>query len=410
MVSSRKSLCVLDVPSIPSPIKPVGSDSFVDDLEPMTILDDEDNNPLEYKPPNCNSANHELNVSFIESSGSQGSSLLSSCDLGRPMLPGRETESFITTDTSTEAEEQLVEEVCNVVTKSIPSNRLFVNLEEKSRFHNNTGNFNNHSYLATQKVHCNDNSTVVIDAINNDIRVISSLLYEGGFRKWSLDEFDLSNMDVSSEIWKRKMIQCRTDIIKEFEKDQMETIYLVQFRQFIQRHSHLENARKAMSELEKFDELHCLVNRARNMWMQQLLFNIAKISKIEFERFAEKTLKFDFNGIDKQSLIDCISLIKRDFNVVDKLNTLPSEDIKNTSFLKHQIDTSLEQLNKETTRNGLENCIDKNNTNIKHPIDELKKNGNSVVPFEDKTSPKEKKPRRFMGMLQRIIKFFRRKR
>lgn len=412
-MSLRKSLFVLDTSSIPSPIK-AASPILCDDISSQLItINNEEDNFLEYNPPACNSANHELNVSFIERSESQESSILGSCDLERPMLPCRETESFITTDTSTEAEEQSTDSR-NIVSIPISNNSLSVTLQNKSNLYNLTENSNNHSYLATQKIHHNDNKTVVIDAINNDIKVISSLLYEGGFRRWSLDDFKLSNMDVSSEVWNRKMIQCRTDMIKEFEKDQMEAIYLVQFRQFITHHSYLESAQKAMSELEKFDELHSLVNRARNMWMQQLLFNIAKVSQIEFEKFAQKVLNFDFIGIDKQSLINCISLIRRDFNVVDKLNTLPSEDMKNTTFLRHSLYSPVKgHEEKEGYEDGFDIIPDKVNSNDNHLIDEVnenKNNGVNAILIEDKTLPKEKKPKRFTGILRRVIKFFRKNR
>uniref|UniRef100_A0A0N5C7R0 Uncharacterized protein n=1 Tax=Strongyloides papillosus TaxID=174720 RepID=A0A0N5C7R0_STREA len=408
MVFSRKSACLSEISSIPSPIRVEDSFTLENDPEKTPMVGGSSRNFFDYKMPVSNSENHELNVSFIERFNSQESSFLSSSELRRPMLPGKEAESFVTSDTSTEADEHPSEE-CNTGSLPIFRNELPSTLQTKPQFYNTITNHRVDSCLATQKIRCNDSNNVVIDAINNDIKVISSLLYEGGFRRWSLDGFDLSNIDINSEIWKRKMTQCRTDVINEFEKDQRETIYLLHFRQFVKRYSQLDNAQKAMCELEKFEELHSLVNRARNMWMQQLLFNIAKISKAEFEKFTEKALNFDFIGIDRQSLMNCISLIERDYNVVDRLNTSPPEDVNNTSYLGLSLDTSLIQLNNQAIGRELLNDIKKHGLDTMYADGEVVKNKNNVPPFEKKTSTEKKKNRRLVGLFQRVIKLFRRK-
>uniref|UniRef100_A0A0K0G0P2 Uncharacterized protein n=1 Tax=Strongyloides venezuelensis TaxID=75913 RepID=A0A0K0G0P2_STRVS len=408
MVFSRKSACLSEISSIPSPIRMEDSFTIGNDPEQTPIVGGNNRNFFDYKMPVSNSENHELNISFVERFSSQESSFLSSGELRRPMLPGKESESFVTSDTSTEADEHMSEEF-SIDALPIFKNEFPSNPQTKPQFYNTITNHRVDSCLATQKIRCNDSNNVVVDAINNDIKVISSLLYEGGYRRWSLDGFDLSNIDINSEIWKRKMTQCRTDVINEFEKDQRETIYLLHFKQFIKRYSQLDNAQKAMSELEKFEELHSLVNRARNMWLQQLLFNIAKISKVEFEKFTEKALNFDFIGIDRQSLMNCISLIERDYNVVDRLNTSPPEDMKNTSYLGLSLDASFFQLNNQTIGRELLSDIKKHGFDAMYADGQAVKSKNNVPPFEKKTSTGKKKNRRLVGLFQRVIKLFRRK-
>uniref|UniRef100_A0A0N5A5J9 Calponin-homology (CH) domain-containing protein n=1 Tax=Parastrongyloides trichosuri TaxID=131310 RepID=A0A0N5A5J9_PARTI len=345
-----------------------------------------------YIPPKSNSESHELNISFIERRSSQDSSYLGSNDLKQPTFPGKDLDSFITTDTSTEADDT-----------SINDDKLKLSITNISNTTNIADIAFLKSCLATPAVRATDNVKVIEDAITNDMKVISTILYEGGFRKWSGDENELKGIDVTSEDWRRKMVQCKTDIIKEFEKDQKEKIYLEYLKSFINRHSGFEICRRVEPELEKFYELQELVNRARNMWIQQLLFNIAKISKEEFEKFSLKALTFDYVGIDKESLTNCISLIRRDFSIADRLNSDKKSDKKDD---KINLETSMNHLEKQKdTLKNIEKEMNKINitfqTADKDHISRTNDNNEVIL------KSKKKKSNPIRNIFRRVGKFFR---
>uniref|UniRef100_A0AC35U8W9 RING-type domain-containing protein n=1 Tax=Rhabditophanes sp. KR3021 TaxID=114890 RepID=A0AC35U8W9_9BILA len=240
-----------------------------------------------------------------------------------------------------------------------------------------------------QYFHENDN--LINDSIKNDCNIIYSMLYDVPFRKWSDDAFNLADIDVDCDTWQRKMAQCRTDIIKEFELDESLRIYISHLRDCITKNSHLKTAKIAGFELKKYTETHRLLNKARNLWIQQLLFNISKISEEEFERFAQKALTFEFEGIDKVSLRDFIALVRREYMIVKRLNTLAPSGI-NKIRLKSEGGTSTTFLAADLT--SLDEGPERFNFTLQYPMLSEKPSTS--------TKPTPEKPKK-LNIFRRIV-------